>query len=94
MGGRAEFQPPLRGTVLFTGGAAEGVGAAGGQLHRAFAERHRILDGDDLEARDGGKARLDMLACGGGLEVEQTREIETTQSSFQFCTTCTHEYGG
>jgi len=62
-----ELQPPLRALVLLAGGAAEGVGAAGGQLHRAFAQAHRLFDGNDLQARDGGKARLDMLAGGGGL---------------------------
>ena len=48
-------------------GALEGVVAAGGKLDGAFAELHRLFDGNDLQTGDGGEAGFFVEARRGGL---------------------------
>jgi hypothetical protein len=76
MKGRA----PLRAAVLLPGGFPEGVVAAERQAHGTVAERHGVLDCDDLDAGDRREA-LDLelpaaaasaiMVCLGGARVRK-----------------------
>lgn len=61
-----QVEGALAGGVFLAGGALEGVLAAGGEVDGAFAEAHGVLDGHDLEARDGGEAGFLVQARRGG----------------------------
>lgn len=52
--------------LFLTRGAFEGVVAAGGELHGAFAQGHRLFDGHDLQAGDGGETGFFVQARAGG----------------------------
>jgi hypothetical protein len=62
---------------VLTRGALEGVVAAGGKLDGAFAQCHRLFDGDDLQAGDGGEAGSKLIsvycACSLASCVEPTK---------------------
>jgi hypothetical protein len=62
-----QVERALAGGVFLTRGALEGVLAAGGEVDGAFAKLHRLFDGHDLQAGDGGEAGFFMQARRGGL---------------------------
>ena len=64
--GGSEVKRGLASRILFPRGTLERVTAPGGQLNRPFAQAHRLLNGDDLETRDGGKAGFFVQARTGG----------------------------
>ncbi len=63
----SEVQRALAVRGFLARGALEGVVAAGGKLDGAFAQLHRLFDGDDLQAGHGGEAGFLMQAGRGGL---------------------------
>lgn len=80
MGLGLKVQRALAAGVFFARGAFEGVFAAGGEVDAAFPQGHRLFDGDDLEAGNGGETGFLVQARRGGFG-DREEHLEKKSSS-------------